>query len=209
MKFYITFLITITCITVIVYVGSLLFKEFMPINYKEQMMHCLELGSNVRAQTCISLLKQPQKSILTPIPTATPTITPNRIQVVVSDSGVTATNITNQTLYNCFFSLKAKGDNQTEYKGFIESLTEDDFFTTSLRFVFYETRTGAKDVSPKILQHQSVTIPFGMFYEFDSKPINHTFSPTYTKDDIHSITSSCNNVDGSNFEQTITFKRNL
>lgn len=54
-------LIAITCLVIISYFSILTYKELRPKTYYEQKMHCLELGSNARAQACIRLLNQQGK----------------------------------------------------------------------------------------------------------------------------------------------------
>ncbi len=49
-------LISVLCLFIIVYFGILIFNEVRPKSYNEQVMHCLELGSNERAQACINIL---------------------------------------------------------------------------------------------------------------------------------------------------------
>jgi hypothetical protein len=51
-------LLSITCLIIVIYFSILIYKEIKPKTYKEQVMHCLELGSNARAQACINLLKK-------------------------------------------------------------------------------------------------------------------------------------------------------
>jgi len=52
-------LIAITCLVITSYFIMLIYKELKPKTLNEQKMHCLELGSNARAQACMRLLDQP------------------------------------------------------------------------------------------------------------------------------------------------------
>ncbi len=49
-------IIFLTCTIVMIYFGILIRKQLMP-SYKDQYMHCLELGSNYRTQKCLQLIK--------------------------------------------------------------------------------------------------------------------------------------------------------
>lgn len=55
-------LVAIASLIVIVYFGTLLYKQFQPQTLEEKMMRCLELGSDTRASACITLLPDKPKS---------------------------------------------------------------------------------------------------------------------------------------------------
>ena len=50
-------LVKIAALVVIVYFAILIYGQLRPLSYQEKYMHCLELGSNARAQACINLLR--------------------------------------------------------------------------------------------------------------------------------------------------------
>jgi hypothetical protein len=205
----INIIIAITCIVILSYFGVLLYKELRPKTLTEQKMHCLELGSNERARSCLILLNKsavsnPKKTTPThPQPTVAKA--EKRLLISLGSTGITATNISNKTLYKCFFTIKAKGDKYTEYKGFYQTLTNEDFNGGFIWALSYETNTGAKDVIAKLQPQESTSIPFSMFYEYNSKPVNQTFNSSYSDNDVSSVKVKCNNIDGNSFEETTIF----
>lgn len=53
-----TIFIAAASLVVVVYFGTLLYKQLKPQTQEQKMMHCLELGSDQRATACIKLVQQ-------------------------------------------------------------------------------------------------------------------------------------------------------
>lgn len=51
-------LFCVMCIAILCYFIVQIVKEIKPKTYEEQYMHCLELGSDSRANACIKLLNK-------------------------------------------------------------------------------------------------------------------------------------------------------
>lgn len=49
-------IIFLTCLVIIAYFGTLIYKQLKPKSYEEKYMYCLELGSDHRAALCIKAL---------------------------------------------------------------------------------------------------------------------------------------------------------
>lgn len=49
-------IILITCLILAIHFGYLICKELKPKTHNEQVIECLNLGSDYRAKVCISLL---------------------------------------------------------------------------------------------------------------------------------------------------------
>ena len=50
--------IIITCIFICTYLGINIYKELVPKSYKEEQMHCLELGSDSARAACLRIIKK-------------------------------------------------------------------------------------------------------------------------------------------------------
>jgi hypothetical protein len=46
----------VLAIFIIVYFGILIYKQIKPQSYQEKFMHCMDLGSNLRAEGCVNSL---------------------------------------------------------------------------------------------------------------------------------------------------------
>lgn len=55
-------LVAIASLIVIVYFGTVIYKQFKPQTLEEKIMRCLELGSDKRASACIKLLPDKPKA---------------------------------------------------------------------------------------------------------------------------------------------------
>ena len=53
--------IGIACVSVAVYFGIKIYKELAPmhaLSYKEQQLHCLEMGSDPARRKCLQIIEQ-------------------------------------------------------------------------------------------------------------------------------------------------------